>query len=1040
MTSVTTTPLASSNRSGRLKYASAQELPSFPSLGLKNDGAAASAAATLGWANQKSPELWKPDSTSKSASTAALLANDKMTPASDPQRVQSAAVSQAALMAAGSVRRRENNKSTPPSLWGSSAANLAFNASKSASKSSQQPSPTLASTALTRQSSMRAAKGAMAGQRPRAISSPMPPSQSYPDKANAASNALSAATHAHRPSMRTMDIPIEEAGAVPFTTMDRQMYTSRPPVKPEVDEKRRNDVLHASAVAMAKRMYNQQEQQKKAGRNTENRARASSFTRHGEGGSRESTEEPTPIVYGNLQEAAYRLAQERLAKLQDEHQKNRDLQQYYGATGPHRHGKLGTIRNKLTRRRSSSDGDLMLEDQMRSRQIRSQMSLFNTKLMEVDEQKRTKDREALLAAAQRNVRARMQDMDKKIQEKTGMASLASSGHGHQSEWEWKAQAAAQARFDASHNPNHGKIDLGGGKFMDREEVDQIAAKKVQPLLDEINKNAELEYERRMQQKADEERRKDEEEGAKAREREVQAIHKKLKDQEKAEEKIRKAEIKEIERHQKEQAKAAKAEQKRLAKDGKEKEKEAVVLPPVSREGADGRGGVDETALAPEAKPEEKENTTLEPTSGWPDKMIKNKSEKKPETTAGSGSGGGLARAISIKFHKVQKKDKEPKGKETETITKSAPAPITIAPVATGGTKGVANETTTSPSSPPSATTNKVKTWIKSHFRSKSFPPATEEAGEVGSPSSKTKDDTRKGEAKKDTGFIGGAALARLSASSSGSDGAASVKGAKRSPVTSPVLARRGSFAEETEPHRDSLREVALAGRVDYLTDPDRSPREEKGETSHSALRGGNGTGVPIPPPAPVPVPIPVVITTSEVSAQPQTATILNTTSYPSPTTRRTNRPLNNDGISAESTDQEDEWEEKPELKIYSPVPLRLKKEETSAIEKFGTTDWDITPRTVKSKERTGSVSSMSSTDLDDELDSDDEKDERYSLERFEETRDKLDRPGLPPRVSSADVIGVVDDEDLGENSMLGRPRPVERGLSPYRGSRFSEAL
>lgn len=376
---------------------------------------------------------------------------------------------------------------------------------------------------------MHAAKGAMAGTlRPRAISSPVPATLSYPDKANAASNALTAATIAHRPSMRTMNIPIQEAGAVPFTTMDRQMFTSNPPVKPETDEQKRNDVLYASALAMAKRMYNQQQQQQqqKASKDVETRARASSFSRHGEGDSHGLTEEePIPIVSGNLQEAAYRLAQERLAKLQDQHQKNRDFQQYYGATKPQPPSKFGSIRNKLTRRRSSSDGDLIMEDQMRSRQIRNQMSLFNTKLQEVDEQKRARDREALLAAAQRNVKARLQDMDKKIQRENGMTT---AGSHHQIDWEWKAQAAAQARFDAAHNPNDGKIDLGGGKFMGREEVDEIAAKKVQPLLDEINKNAEREYERRVQAKADEERRKEEEEKNKAREREIQAIHKKLK--------------------------------------------------------------------------------------------------------------------------------------------------------------------------------------------------------------------------------------------------------------------------------------------------------------------------------------------------------------------------------------------------------------------------------------------------------------------------------------------------------------------------------
>ncbi len=41
--------------------------------------------------------------------------------------------------------------------------------------------------------------------------------------------------------------------------MNKLMFTSRPPVKLEVDEQKRTDVLHASAVAMAKKMYNQQQ-------------------------------------------------------------------------------------------------------------------------------------------------------------------------------------------------------------------------------------------------------------------------------------------------------------------------------------------------------------------------------------------------------------------------------------------------------------------------------------------------------------------------------------------------------------------------------------------------------------------------------------------------------------------------------------------------------------------------------------------------------------------------------------------------------------
>ncbi|KAJ4302196.1 Eisosome assembly protein [Collariella sp. IMI 366227] len=127
--------------------------------------------------------------------------------------------------------------------------------------------------------------------------------------------------------------------------MDRQMFTSNPPVKPEIDERNRADVLHASALAMAKT--------------------------------------------------------------------------------------ITALRGKFTRRRASSDGDLMhkKEDRLRSEQIRKQMTLLNSTLTRVDEEKRARDREALLAAAQRNVKARLREMDEKVQADTGRVP-----HGVQEDW------------------------------------------------------------------------------------------------------------------------------------------------------------------------------------------------------------------------------------------------------------------------------------------------------------------------------------------------------------------------------------------------------------------------------------------------------------------------------------------------------------------------------------------------------------------------------------------------------------------------------
>jgi len=354
--------------------------------------------------------------------------------------------------------------------------------------------------------------------------------------------------------------------------MSRQMFTANPPVKLETDERQRADVLHASALAMAKRMYNQQQHMIETAKQAH--ARSSSFSRHNPG--HEDHEQP-PIFFNNLQEAAYRLAQERLAKLHDEHQKNRDFQEYYGSPGLPQRGKFGSIRNKLTRRRSSSDGDL-LNDQQRSQQIRHQMSLFNTRLMEVDEQKRTRDREALLAAAQKNVKARLQDMDDALSLQNGRIQPSSTG-----DWERKAHAAAQARFDAARIESRRKIDIGGGKFMDKDEVEQIAARTVQPLLDEINQNAERERERKAALKAEEEKQKEEAERNKLREKEIQSIHRRLKEQQREDEKARKAEIKLEEKARKEEIKASKAEEKRSVKDGKQKEKQATPPPAPEQE-------------------------------------------------------------------------------------------------------------------------------------------------------------------------------------------------------------------------------------------------------------------------------------------------------------------------------------------------------------------------------------------------------------------------------------------------------------------------
>ncbi|KAK6952264.1 hypothetical protein Daesc_006799 [Daldinia eschscholtzii] len=536
--------------SGKLIYAKPQDLPSYPSIGLSEKGSAASAAAALGWVSNTSPELWKPDK-SAPASAAAVMAKDyKLSPAWEPVPSQHSA--KAALLASQSAMTATKPvKSTTPDP-GHSAANLAFRSDRSV-PGSAHGSP------LERQRSLLAAKGAMAN-RQRAKSSPIP-KESYPDEANAAANALSAATRAHRP-IRSPAISetSEKAGSVPYTNMNRQMFTSRPPVKPEVDEQKRADVLHASAVAMAKKMYNQQQKMIDAKKAHDN---ANLAQEHHDALSSVS-DDAQPIQLTTLQDAAYKQAQARLAKMHEEHFKGREYQEYYGAKPLNRRF---SIRGKL-RKRASSDGDV-IEDRRRSQQIRQQMSLFSSKISEVDDKKRQQDQEVLLAAAQRNVHERLKGMDERISAETGMVHPSSP-----TQWEMKAHAIAQAKAEQRLGRGHGKIDIGAGKYMSQDDIDAIAAARVKPVLDEINEKIEEEQARQTELRLEMEKKKEEEEIEKARQKEIHDINKRLKEQDKQEQKERKAEEKHEAKVRKEGEKAAKAEQKHEAKAKKEEDRAA----------------------------------------------------------------------------------------------------------------------------------------------------------------------------------------------------------------------------------------------------------------------------------------------------------------------------------------------------------------------------------------------------------------------------------------------------------------------------------
>ncbi|KAK2629987.1 hypothetical protein QTJ16_000807 [Diplocarpon rosae] len=509
--------LSSAGAAASLKYANPQDLPSYSPSGLKkNDISAAGAAASLGWANQKSFEHWKPEP-SGPAAAAALLAHDyKMAPLWQPE--SSADGAKAALLAHREGGKVEIWKPEAHSVWGHSAATQAMVSHRQGGLS---PQLDYGHTELGRQGSLRAATGAMSSSRKKAEAAPriVPKPDTYPDESNAASNALMAATSASRASKRSDH---SEGGAVPYTNMSRNMYTANPPVQPEIDEKNRADTLRASAVAMAQGMYAyQQKQIDQASAHAHAQSGAAAAHGHRRTSSLDSTEAAQPTRFNNLQEAAQKLAQERLAKLHDENAQNREYRDYYSSTSAAAPSRLSIRGRNRNRASSLSTFD---EDQAQSDKIRAQMSQFSSNLDQVDAKKRQHDRDSLIAVAQRNVTKSMHGMDEKVLADTGKMAPSLL-----SEWEARSHAAAQAN-SASRMENHGKVHIGGGKFINQSEIDLVASRNIQPVLDEINEKAEAERERQAALKLEQETQQRNAAEKKAREKEQREIEKKLRQQ------------------------------------------------------------------------------------------------------------------------------------------------------------------------------------------------------------------------------------------------------------------------------------------------------------------------------------------------------------------------------------------------------------------------------------------------------------------------------------------------------------------------------
>ncbi|KIN03813.1 hypothetical protein OIDMADRAFT_102200 [Oidiodendron maius Zn] len=723
--------LSSAGAATSLKYANPQDLPSFPSSGLKTSDSAAGAAASLGWAAQRPFTHWKPDP-STSASAAALRAKDyKMAPLWQPE--QSAHGAKAAVLAhKGSLKVDVWQPEASP--WGNSAALTAF---KKFGAGGLSPVLDYGYNSLGRRGSLLAASGAMTNGRRRAESTPIAIAskiETYPDEKNATTNALRAAESASRRQMRAGTF---EQGAIPYTAMPREMYTSHPPVAPEVEEMDRQHTLHASAVAMARNMYSQQQKKFEAVSDTPRKSHGRRFSASTSG------DEVQPARFSNLQEAAHKLAQERLAKLHDKYTQNREYRDYYASPPP-----LSRFTSRgRTRRRAASDGG-MSQDKLQSNKIRAQMSHFSTNVSEVDS-KRQKDREALIAAAQRNVAKKLHGMDERVFADTGKVppSLLS-------EWEMKAHAAAQEKSD-TRMENYGKVHIGGGKFVNQSDIDQVAQKNVQPVLDEIQEKAEAEKARQAALKAEQETEARKAGEKKARDRESKDLNKKIKPRKSEEKNARKEEARLVKERRKSAKRESLGEELATAApavpDALAEPKEPVAVKPIDAS----EEPLTTTAMAIEAATRETVITDIiatEPTTTESDAIQPTLSEpaiSRPiitEPSATTGVGTGL---LTIGDKPPRAAPHPPVAQESESI------PIRTSMEDEASLRMRENAARTTADEAPN---RKVKSWFKNRF-SRRLSRGAEKPVEK-KPMEKEK------ERGKEEGFVGGAALAGASSNNS----------------------------------------------------------------------------------------------------------------------------------------------------------------------------------------------------------------------------------------------------------------------------------
>ncbi|KAH0566124.1 hypothetical protein GP486_000485 [Trichoglossum hirsutum] len=444
-----------------LQSLSEGDLPS--SLGSPSGPSSACAAASLASSPHKLTSRLKSDP-SASAFSAAVLAKD-LKPAEQWQPEPSAHGAKAALLA----HSRSSMEISSPHNSTSSQSLLP--------KLGPKPQPDPDYTTLGKIGSLKAVTGAMAAKRQRSGSAPTITGTWLNPECSAA-DALNAATVAHSPSMKSATFSVH---GLPSTSKTDPM---------PLDFSRIHSIARDNVTRALTSTHAIPSQESSDGNRVDVQAATLSIARQ----FFTVQQSPTSAHLSTLEEEASKIAIERLARLHIEHESYRNCRRMDQARA------MPLIQGRA-RRRAASEGQCKIQDEEQSGKIRYEMSQLTAKVAQVEAKKRERDCASLVAVAHKNVQASMHKMDEEILSYTGR--LAPS---MQREWEAKAIAAAEAESKIRMS-SYGKIDIGGGKFMDQEEVNAVAAKKVRPLLDELNEKAEKERAKQEQIKREEQERK-----------------------------------------------------------------------------------------------------------------------------------------------------------------------------------------------------------------------------------------------------------------------------------------------------------------------------------------------------------------------------------------------------------------------------------------------------------------------------------------------------------------------------------------------------